>query len=98
MNESKLPERVDVTGDLMRGDAARYGHGPGLWPTPSAGSALARHGALLQRVHEAAQLARLAQNQAVRCGLGGSALECDLETQAQAAEALAQRVQVRVLY
>lgn len=98
MNEQQQPAGAPAAGDWMRGDAARYGSGPGLWPVPSADSALPRHGHLLHRVHAAAQMARLAQNQAVRCGLGGSALEQALEANAQAAEALAERLQVGVFY
>lgn len=83
---------------MQQGDPARYGYAVGQWPMPGAGGKLARMGALLMAVAEAAQAARTAQRRAAACGLGASALEQALEAQAQAAEALEQRVRPEVFY
>ncbi len=83
--------------ELMRGDPARYGGGVGLWPAPG-GRTPGGVSALLAAIANAADYARSAQRHAVRCGLGGSALERALETQAQAAEVLEKRVRPEIFY
>ncbi len=95
MNE---PNIASESSELMQGDAARYGAGVGQWPTPVQGGQTARTGALLAAVAEAALAARAAQRQAVKCGLGGSALEQALEANAQAAEGVEKRVRPMVFY
>ena len=84
--------------EMQQGDPARYGSEIGQWPKPSPGGVSARMGSFLRAVAEAAQAARTAQRHAVACGLGGSALERALETQARAAEALEKRVRPEVFY
>ena len=95
MNE---PNIASESGELMRGDAARYGAGVGQWPAPAQGGQAARMGVLLAAVAEAARTTRAAQRRAVRCGLGGSTLEQALEANAQAAEGVEKRMRPEVYY